>query len=220
MSTGTEPGSRLGLSRARILEAALDLLDREGLAAFSMRRLADELGVGTMTVYGYFRSKDELLDALVDRGARAIAEAASFTEADGSWRAGMRELMVALRRTLIEHPAFVELRYRHPLQTPGALTITEVGIRTLREAGFGKREAAEIYRILFVYTFGFAAFGPGRRSEADRAEALEALGGLPADSYPALVEVAEEAAGAMADETLYEVGLDALLDGFELSGGR
>jgi AcrR family transcriptional regulator len=215
VSTGTEPGSRLGLSRERILDVAIDLLDRHGLADFSMRRLAEELGVGTMTVYGYFRSKEELLDALVDIGGRAIAEVASSTAADGSWKARMRELMVALRRTLLDHPAFVELRYRHPLQSPGALTIAEVGMRTLREAGFGKREAAESYRVLFVYTFGFAAFGPGRRSEADRAAALEALGALPADDYPALVDAREEAVGAMGDETVYEVGLDALLDGLE-----
>jgi AcrR family transcriptional regulator len=215
MSTGTKPGSRLGLSRERILSAALDLLDRDGLAAFSMRRLAEELGVGTMTVYGYFRSKEELLDALVDSGSRTIAEVASLAEGDGVWKARMRELMTALRRALLDHPAFVELRYRHPLQSPGALTITEVGLRILREAGFDKRQTAEIYRVLFVYTFGFAAFGPGRRSGADRADAIEALGALSADDYPVLVDTVEEATNSMADETLYEVGLDALLDGFE-----
>ena len=207
--------SRLGLSRERILDAALELLDRAGLDAFSMRQLAGELGVGTMTIYGYFRSRDELIDAIVDRGGEEIAQLVSEAERAESWKPRMRALMVGLRERLLEHPAFVELRYRRTLQSPGALHITEAGMRILIGAGFGSREAAEIYRILFVYTFGFSAFGPGRRSATDRAESLEAIGALPRERFPALVGAMEEAVETMADETLYEVGLDALLDGLE-----
>ncbi len=213
--TTAAPGSRLGLSRDRILRAALDLLDRDGLDAFSMRRLAEELGVGTMTIYGYFRSRDELLDAVVDAGGERIAQLVSAAERAGSWKAGMRELMMGIRNTLIEHPAVVELRYKRPLLSPGALTLTEIGMRILRDAGFSNRDAGRIYRILFVYTFGFSAFGPGPGSAPDRDKSVEALRALPADRYPTLVEAASEASEAMADQTLYELGLDALLDGLD-----
>src|SRR4051812_50158042 len=71
------PGSRLGLSRERIVEGAIELLDRDGLDVFSMRRLAEELGVGTMTIYGYFRGKDELLDAVVGAGGGRVARRVS-----------------------------------------------------------------------------------------------------------------------------------------------
>jgi AcrR family transcriptional regulator len=207
--------SRLGLSRERVLEAALALLDRNGLEAFSMRRLAEELRVGTMTIYGYFRSKDELLDAVVDVAGEAIGRRIGETEGTGSWKARMRELMVGIRQRLSEHPGVVELRYKRPLLSPGALTLTEIGMRILRDAGFGNREAGKAYRILFVYTFGFSAFGPGPRSEPDRDRSIEALSALPRDRYPILVEAAREASESMVDQTLFEVGLDALLDGVE-----
>ena len=210
--------TRLGLSPTLILDAALELLDRDGLDAFSMRRLATELGVGTMTIYGYFRSRDELLDALVDRGAQDVAELVSEAERAESWKAQMRALMIGLRERLREHPAFVELRYRRTLQSPGALHITEAGIRILDDAGFSRRRAAEIYRLLFVYTFGFSAFAPGPRAETDRAETLEAFAALPREQFPHLVDTIGEAAEVMADPTLYEVGLDALLDGLEQRG--
>jgi AcrR family transcriptional regulator len=212
-TTAAAPGSRLGLSRARIVRAAGELLDREGLDGFSMRRLAERLGVGTMTIYGYFRSKDELLDAVVDVGGDAIAKLASESEGGGPWKARLRDLFVAVRESLMDHPGVVELRYKRPLLSPGALTVTEIGMRLLREAGFSDREAGQIYRILFVYTFGFSAFGPGPGSAGDRELSIEALSALPADRYPTLVEAARDASESMADETLYELGLDALLDG-------
>jgi AcrR family transcriptional regulator len=180
-----------------------------------MRRLADELGVGTMTIYGYFRSRDELLDAVVDSGGEAIANLGSELESEESWKAGLRELMIGIRRSLIEHPAIVELRYRRPLLSPGALAVTEAGIRILRDAGFSDPDAGRVYRILFVYTFGFSAFGPRPGSEADRDRSVEALRALPADRYPTLVAAARELSESMADQTLYEAGLDALLDGLE-----
>jgi AcrR family transcriptional regulator len=209
------PGSRLGLSRERILAGALNLLDREGLDAFSMRRLAEELEVGTMTIYGYFRSRDELLDAVVDAGGRAIAEAISQADGGGSWKARVRELMLRIRQRHLEHPAIVELRFKRPLLSPGALSVTEVAMSILREAGFGKRQAAEAYRILFIFTFGFSAFGPEPGSTIDRDRSLAALGALPPDQYPTLVDAAGEASETMADQRVYELGLDVLLDGLE-----
>ena len=216
------PASRLGLSRARVIDGALALLDREGLDAFSMRRLAEELGVGTMTIYGYFRSKDELLDAIVGGRSEAIGDRLGDGKGAGSWKQQMRKLMTDIRQGLIEHPAIVELRYRRPLLSPGALTVTETGMRILREAGFSKRDAARIYRLLFVYTFGYSAFGPGPGSALEREESLRSLRALPPDRYPNLTESIEEASDAMADQTLYELGLDALLDGLEreLRGGQ
>jgi AcrR family transcriptional regulator len=214
-STQAARSSRLGLSRERILEGAVGLLDRDGLDGFSMRRLAEELGVGTMTVYGYFRSKEELLDAVVDIGGEGIAARVSALDRRGSWKASLRELMIGIHKSLIAHPGIVELRYRRPLLSPGALSLTEIGMRALREAGFSKREAGRIYRILFVYTFGFCAFGPRPGSAADRDSSIAALRALPPDRYPTLVDAAVEASESMADQTLYEVGLDALLDGLD-----
>ncbi len=202
---------RSGLSRTRILDAALSFVDREGLDALTIRRLAADLGVGAMTLYGYFRTKEELLDAMIDAGSEQLFEAPLA----GTWDAQLRQLFVTLYRTHLEHPGVVELRFKRPLLSPGALRFTEISMQILREGGFSDREAARAYRILFVYTFGFSAFGPGRRPLADRQQTLEALRRLPPEIYPVLREAAEEAANAMADQTLFEFGLDLLLKGLE-----
>ena len=205
------PNSRLGLSRDLILEAALRLLDREGLDSLTMRDLAKELGVGAMTLYGYFRGKEELLDAVIDSGARDIAAA----PADGDWKEGLRGLMLDVRRSHLEHPAVVELRFRRPLVSRGALEVTETAMRLLLDAGFSPTEAARAYRVLFVFTFGFSAFGPRDGGGHDRDQTIQALRSLPTERYPALAGAAEEAADAMADQSVFELGLDCLLDGLE-----
>jgi AcrR family transcriptional regulator len=203
--------SRLGLSRTRILDAALALLDRDGLQAFSMRRLAEELGVGTMTVYGYFRGKDELLDSVVAAAAQRIGSEPSV----GPWKGQLRELFVRVHEGHVEHPAIVELRLRRPLISPGALTLTERAMAVLLDAGFGERDAARAYRALYLYTFGFSAFAPATRAAADQAETVRAFAEISTDTHPALVTASEEAAEAMGDQTVFEFGLDRLLDGLE-----
>jgi AcrR family transcriptional regulator len=205
------PASRLGLSRERILEAGLEVLDREGLAAFSMRRLAEELGIGTMTLYGYFPSKDLLLDAIVDASATKLVSAATATS--GPWKQRLRELMLSVRQALGEHPAIAELRRTRPLLSPGALEVPEAAMSILIEAGFTKADAARTYRALYLFALGFAAYGPRGRSE-DTAT-FEVQSALSAETHPVLVDTARESAAAMADETVFELGLDYLLDGME-----
>src|SRR5687768_6114837 len=101
MSTANRARLERGtLTREQILEAAGALLDREGLDGLTMRSLGQELGVGTMTLYGHFRSKDELLDALVDAATENEPGTAS-----GPWRERLRELILSVRRSLVEHPA-------------------------------------------------------------------------------------------------------------------
>ena len=202
--------TRSGTSRAQIVEAALGLLDREGLDGLTMRSLGQELGIGTMTVYGYFRSKDELLDSVVDAGAEQIA-----TEPPtGPWKAQLRALLLSMRQSLAEHPGVVELRFKRPIVSPGALELTEAAMLILRDAGFDSRTAARVYRVLFIYTFGFSAFGPGDEA-ADSEQTKTAIEALPPDRFPALSAAADEAAAAMADQTLFEFGLDLLLDSVE-----
>lgn len=205
-SSARAKASRLGLSRERILEAALHLLDRHGLDRFNMRSLAEDLGVGTMTLYGYFRSKEELIDAVIDHGVSGLEAA----DPGGPWKRRLRSLMVQIHAQLVEHPAIIELRLKRPLLSPGALELTERGMQILRDAGFDKGDAARIYRMLFVFTFGFAAFGP-RADPQIEAQTLESLTALPKDRYPALHEAAAEAAQSMTHTPLFEVGLDLLL---------
>ena len=178
-----------------------------------MRRLAAEAGIPTATLYGYFRDKDELVDAVIDLGARR----SPLPELTGSWRAQLGELMRWLRRELLRHPELVKVRLERPILTRGALRLTERGMEILLEAGFPRAEAARAYRLLFVFTFGSAAFDP--HSDPDEHERMvrATYTLLPPEEYPVLSSSISEAAAAMSGEEQFEFGLERLLDGLEAS---
>jgi len=199
------------LSRAQIADAALALLDREGVDALTMRRLASELGIGTMTLYGYFRTKDELLDAAADRAAEEI----SIPPMRGPWRRRLRTLILEVHRVLRRHPGGSQLRAQRPLLSPGALRSTNAGLEILLGAGFSRAEAAHTWRLLFTYAFGFSIFSPDQLTDEDRSDLLARARALPADELPRVVEVAPEAVEAMAGEDTFLRGLDVILDGLE-----
>lgn len=199
------------LSRERIVEAAVRFIDRQGLDELSMRRLAAELGAGTMTLYGYFRDKDELLDAVVD----SIASARPPSEISGTWRERLRKLFLGAERNLNTHPGLVRLRLERPIVTRGALRLTEAGMTILEEAGFERTEAAQAFRALFIYTFGSAAFNPPDQTAQARTSLRTALAALPRDEYPRVTAAADELEEVMDPRAQFVRGLDLLLDGIE-----
>ena len=209
----TRAGRPPGLSRERILDAALEIVDGEGLDGLSMRRLADELGAGTMTLYGYFRGKDELLDALVDAISARSAEHAA--PPPGGWRKQLRALALATRKALVEHRWEVELRLRRPLVSPGAMRVTEAAMQILQGAGFSAADAARAYRTLFLYTFGFCGFGDPEDPDRVKRESLARVAPLAPDEYPAVSSAAAELAETLAGDAQFEFGLDLILDGLE-----
>jgi TetR/AcrR family tetracycline transcriptional repressor len=197
------------VSREQIAQVALLIADEEGIDALSMRDLAKRLGVGTMTIYGHIEGKDDLFDAIVDS---AVADREPFVS-EGDWQEQVRGSVLAVRRGLLLHPCLVEIRARRPVLRPEALRFSEHLLSVLRTAGFEPTEAAQAFRLLFTYTFGYAAFSPVETTEANRAEAREALADLPRDEYPALAESVEQASEAMGGEAAFEYGLDRILDG-------
>lgn len=202
--------TRARLTREQVAQAALELADADGLEALSMRALADRLGVGTMTLYGYFRNKGELLDAVVDA---AVGEGELPAPEGDDWKDQLRALVLYARASLLRHPSLVELRVRRPVLRPEALRFSERCLAILRGAGFDVPEGTAAFRLIFTYTFGFAALSPAESTEDDRRTALAALASLPADEYPALAEAREEASRAMGGEDVFEYGLDRILDG-------
>ena len=200
---------RSRLSREDVAAAALVLADSEGVDALTMRRLADRLGVGTMTLYGYFPSKRALLEGVMEA---AVEDVPSFG-IEGAWRPRLRELVIATRQLLVRHPSLVEIRTRQPILAPEAFRLTERAMAILLEAGFAKGEAARAFRLLFVYIFGFAALSPAGVEEESRAGARAALMALSPDEYPTLAGVVEEGAAAMGGDSVFEFGLDLILDG-------
>ena len=199
------------LNRELIADAALELVDREGLDALTMRRLAAELGIGTMTIYGYFRDKEELLNLVIERTARRY----ELTAGDGDWRTRLRRLIETMYRSLLEHPSTVQIRSRRPILNPGAIRACEAGMTILEDAGLERREAAAAFRLLFTYIFGYAAFSSYEPSAELRREWRDELSMLPPEEYPLVSGAAGELVNWMAGRKPFEAGLDLILDGIE-----
>jgi AcrR family transcriptional regulator len=178
-----------------------------------MRRLADELGSGTMTLYGHFTDKRELLDAVIET-AVAELELPSF---EGSWRDQIRQLGAYTRHLFARHPGVVEIWARQPVLAAGTLHGVEAGMRILEEAGFEAEEAAKAFRLLVTYTFGFELFSGTRSKGSARESARAALGALPPGSFPRLSGAAGAFAASMGSEEAFAYGLDRILDGLEAS---
>lgn len=215
MNRAAESRSRLGLTREAIAEQAAQLIVEHGLKGLTMRRVAETLGIGTMTLYGYFRNKDELLDAVIDFHSAKL----EIPRSSGPWKARMRKLMLALHDQLVEHPFLVELRTRRPLASPGAFRWTEAGLEILKDAGLSSAEAARAFRPLFVYTFGHAIFLP--REDPDRVvrEAHAAIMLLSPDQYPIVTSAAADLATSLVAKESYKQGLDQQLNGIEAQLG-
>ncbi len=136
----------MALSREGIVDAALELVERDGWNGLSMRRLAQQLDVWPMAVYRYFRDKDELLDAM----AEAAAERVPAPTGRGSWRVQIRKLLHESRRIVGGQPA------SGALVAPARERLSGAGVRILEEAGFDAADATAAWRALFGYTLGFS----------------------------------------------------------------
>lgn len=140
-----------GLSRERIAAAALDLIEKEGLEAFSTRKLAEVLGCQAMSIYHHFPSKAHLMDALVDR---VLGEARPVPE--GSWRERLEFLARDYRRLALAYPRFYGFLALHRLNTRGGLAFLERVTAVFREAGLDDLTAAALFRCFGYYLLGAA----------------------------------------------------------------
>ncbi|MBY8886461.1 TetR/AcrR family transcriptional regulator C-terminal domain-containing protein [Streptomyces sp. PTM05] len=206
------------LNRDRVLAAAVDLLDHAGPDAFTMRALAQRLGVGTMAVYSHFQGKDEIIDAVRD----LLFAEVELPPADARRppHAELRELCRAVYRLLSEHPSVLHLLATRPVQGDEGTLFAERALGLLRRAGLDGPAAARAYTAVMQYTVGAALWtARGRKVRAaqgcdDPAERLRSrFAGLPPDRYPCLTGLAPQLAAAQDGMPQYEHGLDALLTG-------
>ena len=176
-----------------------------------MRRVAAELDVGAMTLYGYFRNKVELVDAAVDLACAEI----EVPRAKGTWQDQLRSLAEEILRVLRRYPVAHQMRERGPLISAGALRSTEAGLEILQGAGFTQEESARVWRLLFTYIFGYAAFTPAELSPADERAYAARLAGMPAADLPRVTAAAAAGAAAMAGDEAFTDGLVTIIAGLE-----
>ncbi len=196
------------------MRAAIELADGDGIESLTMRKLADALGVGTMSVYHYVANKDELLDEMVDVVYAGIELPAGGT----GWRTAMRDRAVLVRGALRRHPWATALMESRASPGPANLRHHEQVLRLLDEAGFSIELAVHAYSALDAYIYGFALQQSSLPFESpDQVrDVAEHILTRAADDYPHLTRVTAELAVAGYDhDQEFEFGLDLLLDGID-----
>ncbi|MYS23493.1 transcriptional regulator, TetR family [Streptomyces sp. DvalAA-14] len=206
---------RNSLNPDRILDAAVSLLDRDGPEAFTMRALAQQLGVGTMAVYSYFKGKDEINDAVARRLLDTIELPPGGSPDPGC---ELREVCRGVYRLFTEHPSALQLLTLRAVRGDDAIAVIDRMLGLLRRAGLPPDEAARAHIALMQYTIGSALWCTRREralcEEGARDRLRARLDSLSAERYPSLAALAPELMCAQGEgSALYEVGLDAMLRG-------
>jgi AcrR family transcriptional regulator len=225
--TTRAPEPRAPLSKERVLETAVALAQREGLESLTMRRLADELGAGAMTLYYYVPNKETLLDGMVD----IVFGEIELPTTDVDWRAAMRRRALSTREALNRHRWAVGLMESRTTPGPASLRLHDAVLGCLREAGFSIELTIQAYSVQDAYIYGFALQEKGLPFET-----VEESAAVAEEQYREYAELApERGMGELADEFPYlaevvaghvakvgydfafafEYGLDLILDALE-----
>jgi AcrR family transcriptional regulator len=157
-----------------ILDAALAIADERGLDALTMRAVAERIGVTPMAIYGYFRNKNELLDALVGRLLTSLPQSPE----PASWEERLGAFAWGARRLAREHPAVFPLLLARPSVTPDAVRVVDQIYQALLDAGVPDADVPRIERLLSTFVLGFATSeSNGRFSESGRDIRIQRAGG-------------------------------------------
>jgi AcrR family transcriptional regulator len=203
----------------RIIACALELIDRDGLGALSMRNLATELQTGTTTLYRHVTGKDEVL-VLVADAVFGEAEPRRPLESMG-WREVLEELAHSMRTVLGAHPNVAALVATAVPVGPNSLRARELVLSLLLERGFDKALAADIYTavahqvLASVLQESMNDFRTGGLGTSKTLTLRDFYRSLPTEQYPHLVGLADELTSRAAEEE-FQFGLGCLLDGVEL----
>jgi AcrR family transcriptional regulator len=210
------PRDREPLTRDAIVDAALVVLEREGIAGLSMRKVAQELGAGASSLYWHVRDKEELLSLLLDR----IVGEAEVPEPDPeNWQEQVKELMRASRRLLSKRRDAAQLSLGRIPAGPNSLPVLERNLAVAASSGLPPRVIALASDMFALYVGAFAyemslripALGEEGASPEQLAQYFRSL---PPEQFPNLVALADDLTAADADER-FEFALELLVRGLE-----
>ena len=195
------------LSRERIEEAALALIEREGNEGFSMRKLAEDLGCRAMSLYHYFPSLAHLRDALLDR----LVSATRLPPAGLPWQERLREVAYGYREAALRHPRFFQFVVVHRMNTAAGLAYLESILGIFRDAGFDAETSARLFRALGYYIAGAALDEAAGYSRGPSA-AVPVPDAVAARDYPLITAVNPYFRPAEREQT-FAMGLEIMLAG-------
>jgi AcrR family transcriptional regulator len=201
-----------GLSRERIVAAAIELADADGLGALSMARLAELLGCGTMSLYRHVANKDELVTFMLSAGPGPPPGPTDRAD----WRGALTDWAVGLWDVYHRHPWILQAAAAGPPADPGQLAWLDAGLATLADTALAERDKLAAVMAVLHFVRGAAALDieAGHVDTPDYPVLLRRL--LDADRFPALAAALEDGAFDAADSNHlaeFHSGLAQLLDG-------
>jgi len=211
-----EERERTRLDREKVLETAVELADEIGLESLTMRKLADRLGVGAMTIYHYVSSKEEIVDGMVEIVFAEIEKPPSGVD----WKDAIRRRCISARAVLNRHPWAAPMLESRTAPGPANLSHHDAVIGCLRDGGLSPQLTAHAYAILDSFVYGFAfeeATLPAGGGEGFAEIAEEFAAHFPADVYPHLAELTFDHVlrpGYNFGDS-FEFGLDLIIQGLD-----
>ncbi|HEY8473437.1 MAG TPA: TetR/AcrR family transcriptional regulator [Natronosporangium sp.] len=218
----TARGPKRGLTLDQIVSTALTIADTDGLDALSMRRVARELRVGTMTLYRYLPGKAVLLDLMLDAVSDPAKDIAQCQGKD--WRGVLEVVAHSSRRRYLAHPWLLQVNWSRPVVGPNTLAGLEFVVSTLAGLGLTDQERFSVMISIDGLVVGVT------RAQLHHEAAVAASGVTDAEfwnrhlpvlskamlsgEYPAMAALSEDAYGLGWDET-FEWGLQRVLDGIQ-----
>ncbi|MFQ3584481.1 MAG: TetR/AcrR family transcriptional regulator C-terminal domain-containing protein [Cyanobacteriota bacterium] len=206
--------SALPLTRERILDAALEWVDAEGLEALSMRKLAQVLGVKAMSLYNHVANKDEIIDALVDRviGEMALPDPAL------DWKAAMRRRAISAHEVLLRHPWATMPIVSRMNVGPAMLRYVDATLGCLLRAGFSAEMADHAWNAIDSHIYGFTLLELNFPIAATEyvSMAKQFIHRIPPDQYPHMHHLTRLIIQGDYDGLHhFEFGLELILNGLE-----
>ena len=202
-----------GLTRERLIRAALEIVDREGLNALSMRKLGAELGVDPMAAYRHLPNKSALLDGVMEA---VHAEVDLDIDESQPWQDQLRQLASANLNALLAHPNAAPLLAQRPTRTVGSLLLVERAFEIMSRAGVPLYYAGLTVNNLGLLTTSIAlAMSSDSSIPEENEETGKLYEELPADQLPLVVEAFRTGQLATGFDEVLEFALDAIISRLE-----
>lgn len=205
---------RGAVTRGDVLTGALDLVDREGLDALSMRRLAGHLDVETMSLYKRVASKDDLLAGIAEV---LWAEVAAAAPPDTDWRAWLTAYGHAIRTVAMDHPNAVSLLVAGEVFPPALLEVIATQLDHVESKGGSRSDAVNAMCTVTAFALGCAmaeraCFGPDHKAASERQQIRRIARALPPDTSDRILDTALAVCGCDPDDMFHQ-GLDLIIRG-------
>jgi AcrR family transcriptional regulator len=206
-----------GITRELLITTALELVDREGLDALSMRRLGAELGVDPMTAYRHLPNKDALLDGAMEA---VITQIDLDVDRSAPWQDQLRQLIRSDLDALLAHPNMLPLLARRPLNTPASLMLLETALQIMTSAGVPLREAVLTTNAVGMLATSIAlAASESRANPRAPQQAREPIEALDPASFPRIREALETGQTIESYDQLLTFATDAFIRHLEVLAG-